>query len=124
MSPVYLLNEQIVRECGEGSPVPIDGPHEGPIRLTLEITRILQQENLEVAILGSSDGRSWHRLAAFPHKSYCGTYSMVLEPSRHHDVRFLKARWAVDRWQFGEGDPLFGFYVFAQDVKARAAGVA
>jgi hypothetical protein len=124
MSPVFLLTEQVVRECGEGRPVPIDGPHDGPIRLTLEITRIIQQENLEVAILGSSDGRSWQRLAAFPHKSYCGTYSMILDPPRHRDIQYLKTQWSVDRWQSGEKDPLFGFYVFAEDVKARAAGVA
>ena len=124
MSPVFLLAERIVRECGEGSPVPIDGPHDGPIQLTLEITRIIQQEDLEVAILGSSDGTSWQRLASFPHKSYCGTYSLILDPPGHRGVQYLKARWSVDRWQSGKKDPLFGFYVLAQDAKARAAGVA
>jgi len=124
MSPVFLLTEQVVRGCGEGDPVPIDGAHDGPIQLTLEVTHILQQENLEVAILGSPDGNIWQKIAAFPLKSYCGIYSMILDASRHRGVQYLKARWSVDRWQCGEKEPLFGFYIRAEDAKARTAGAA
>jgi hypothetical protein len=124
MSPVFLLSEQVFCECGEGRAVPIDGPHDGPMLLTLGITRILQQENLEVAVWGSADGKSWQRIAAFPHKSYCGTYSLLLDPSRHRGVAFLKVRWTMDRWATIEKEPLFAFYVFAEDSKVRVAGAA
>jgi hypothetical protein len=120
MSPVFLLREQVIRECGEGSPVVLDGPHEGAIRLTLDITRILPYENLDVAILGSPDGNQWKRIAAFPHKSYCGTYSLTLDPPQHRDARYLKASWSVDRWSTGAPDPLFCFSLTAEEAVSRA----
>ncbi|MEQ1948830.1 MAG: hypothetical protein ABL995_16690 [Bryobacteraceae bacterium] len=123
MSSVVLLSEQLVRECGEGLPVLLDGIHEGPIRLTLDITRILQDENLDVAIFGSLDGVHWQRIASFPHKSYCGTYAVVLDPEQHSGIRYLKTCWSVDRWQPGAGDPIFSFSVFAEDLTSRAATV-
>ena len=123
MSPVVLLSEQIVRECGEGLAVPLRGTHEGPMRLTLEITRILEHENLEVAIFGSMDGSEWRKIAAFPHKSYCGTYSLILDPAQHRGMKYMKACWSVDRWYSGSAPPIFSFSVHAEDLVSRGAGV-
>ena len=123
MSPVVLLSEQIVRECGEGLAVPLRGIHDGPIRLTLDITRIVPHENLDVIIFGSSDGLNWQKIASFPHNSYCGTYAMQLDPVEHRGVKYLKACWSVDRWHAGGSQPIFSFSIHAENVTSRAASM-
>jgi hypothetical protein len=92
--------------------------------LTLEIDRILERESLDVSVWGSSDGRHWRPLAAFPQKSYIGQYSIELNLGRHPDVRFLRAKWKMGRWVSGEPRPMFGFQVKLDELKSRYAGAA
>ena len=91
--------------------------------LTLGITRIIEKEILDVSVWGSPDGRQWKHLAAFPRKSYCGTYSMVLDLAGipASDIFARSGRWADGT---GGPKPLFGFYLQAEDVKVRHAGAA
>ena len=91
------------------------------VRLTLGITRIIAQESLDVSICGSMDGESWRPLVTFPQKSYCGTYSLVLDLTRHPDVRFLRAQWKMGRWSPDERSPLFEFYLLAGELSEIAA---
>ena len=73
--------------------------------MTLGITRIIEQESLDVSIWGSEDGNEWGTkpLLAFPQKFYCGTYQILVDLSAHPDVRHVRAKWAVNRW--GKRDP-------------------
>ena len=68
--------------------------------LTLGITRIIEQESIDIAIWGSADGTDWGAkpLVTFPQKFYCGTYQIVLDLSERPDVKYLRAKWAVNRW--------------------------
>ena len=90
-----------------------------PVLLRLGITRILEQESLELSIAGSADGTRWRTLAEFPPESYCGTYTMPLNLSKDRDVRFLRVEWKVERWTASSAAPLFEFSVHA--VAAAAA---
>jgi hypothetical protein len=61
-------------------------------------------------------------LQAFPRKSYCGTYSMLLDLSRWREIRYLRAEWRMSRWGGGEITPLFGFYLSAEEGTLHAVG--
>jgi len=123
MLPSFLLPEAVIREDGEGPAIGL-GPSQGkPLLLTLGITRIIEQESLDVSIWGSADEADWGAkpLASFPQKFYCGTYQFLLDLSDHQDVAFLKAKCKVARWGRGEPKPLFGAYLFAQETEPRLA---
>ena len=123
MLPTFLLPETTVREAGTGSELDLAAFQGKPLLLTLGITRIIEQESLDVTIWGSADGKEWSAkpLLAFPQKFYCGTYQMVLDLSQHGDVKYLRAKWGAQRWGKGDPKPLFGFYLFAQQLKQPVA---
>jgi hypothetical protein len=124
MVPAFLLPESVAREDGQGAQVALEACQGRPLMLTLGITRILEQESLEVSICGSQDGQTWRELAVFPQKCYCGTYPLVVDLSESPDVRYVRARWKMSRWARGGQKPLFGFYVFAEELRSRVAGAA
>jgi hypothetical protein len=123
MLPTFLLPETTVREAGTGSELDLDAFQGKPLLLTLGITRIIEQESLDVSIWGSVDGKEWSvkPLLSFPQKFYCGTYQMVLDLGQHADVRYVRAKWGAQRWGKGDPKPLFGFYLFAQQLKQPVA---
>jgi hypothetical protein len=91
----------------------------GTLVLTLGITRIIEQESIDLSIWGSADGTDWGTkpLATFPQKFYCGTYQIIADLSGHPDVAFLRVKWAVNRWGKGDPKPLFTIYLFAQALQ-------
>jgi hypothetical protein len=126
MLPAFLVPENTVREAGAGHDIEL-GNHFGEVlTLTLGITRIIEQESLDVSVWGSVDGTDWgtQPLLVFPQKFYCGTYQRVLDLAERPDVRFLRVKWQANRWGKGEPKPLFTFYVFAQEMKHQAMAVA
>lgn len=121
MLPVFLLPETTVREAGDGSVLDLGGAQARMVLLTLGITRIIEQESLDVSILGSADGNEWGAkpLIGFPQKFYCGTYQILLDLTQHPDVKFVRVKWDAQRWGKGDSKPLFGFYVFAQEMRQQ-----
>jgi hypothetical protein len=126
MLPQFLLPETTVREAGSAPAIYIGEERGGTLILTLGITRILEKENIDIAIWGSPDGSDWGTVpvATYPQKFYCGTYQMYLDLSMRPDVRYLRAQWDAGRWSMGKGKPLFTFYLFVQasDHKMALAG--
>ena len=121
MLPGFLLPETTIREAGDGSGVDVGKAQGRLILLTLGVTRIIEQESLDLSIWGSADGNDWgaRPLITFPQKFYCGTYQILLDLKEHADVRFLRVKWSAQRWGKGDSSPLFGFYVFAQEMKQQ-----
>jgi hypothetical protein len=125
MFPEFLLPETTVREAGAGPEISL-GNHQGEsLILTLGITRIIEQESLDLSIWGSADGSDWGAkpLVSFPQKFYCGTYQMAIDLSQHPGVKYLRAKWQVNRWGKGDSKPLFGIYLFVQATDCRMAAV-
>ena len=122
MLPQFLLPETTVREAGTGGVLDLGDLQGETLILTLGITRIIEQESIDISIWGSADGSEWGTkpLAAFPQKFYCGTYQMLLDLA-DRPVRYLKATWQVSRWGKGDPKPLFGLYLFVQAMQARLA---
>ena len=126
MLPQFLLPETVARQDGMGAEMPFERKI---VQLTLGITRIMEQESLEVSVWGSADGEIWRPVIAFPQKFFCGTYSVNLDLTHCDDVRYLRAQWKMGRWtRYSNQDeraPLFGFYLRAEEGRLRRhAGAA
>ncbi|HUJ21657.1 MAG TPA: hypothetical protein VLX58_09065 [Bryobacteraceae bacterium] len=126
MLPGFLLPETTIREAGNGSELDLGESTGGVVLLTLGITRIIEQESLDVAIWGSADGNDWGAkpLLSFPQKFYCGTYQILLDLTQHSEVKYVRVKWSAQRWGKGDSRPLFGFYVFAQEMKQEVLAVS
>ena len=124
--PSFLLPESVQRADGESEAVELGSAQGRLIILTLGITRIIEQESLDVSVWASPDGTNWGErpLVAFPQKFYCGTYTILLDLTEHPDVTHLKAKWKMGRWGRGTPNPMFGFYLFAQPAKSEISRVA
>jgi hypothetical protein len=122
MLPNFILPETMVREAGTSPELSVDSIPGGLLLLTLGITRIIEQQSLDLSIWGSADNADWGAkpLISFPQKFYCGTYQLLLDLSHHPNVKYLRAKWQVSRWGRGDPKPLFEIYLFAQDATKQA----
>jgi hypothetical protein len=122
MLPQFLLPETMVREAGQSPDIDLGEPQGGTLVLTLGITRIIEQESIDVSIWGSADGTDWgtRPVVAFPQKFYCGTYQLLLD-LEDRPVKLLRVKWQVNRWGKGDPKPLFTFYLFAQAMERELA---
>ena len=122
MLPQFLLPETTVREAGQSTDFDLGVTQTGTLVLTLGLTRIIEQQSIDISIWGSADGTDWGAkpLVAFPQKFYCGTYQILLDLS-DRPVRYLRAKWQVNRWGKGDPKPLFGVYLFVQELEHELA---
>jgi hypothetical protein len=105
---------------GDGPAVDVSGAANCVFLVTLSITKIIEQESLDVSIYGSADGAAWEAksLAAFPQKFYCGESPLLLDLTTHPEVKFVRAHWEVARWGRGTDTPMFEFGVTMKEVPA------
>jgi len=108
----------VVNAKGDGSAVDISSALNRVFLLTLDITNIVEQESLDVAIFSSADGATWgpKPLATFPQKFYRGQHPLLLDLTTHADVKFLRAHWEVARWGRGTEIPMFEFHLTIKEV--------
>ena len=123
MLPNFLAEDAVRREDGHSEAVDISAQAGAHLLVTLGITRIVEQESLDVELEASPDGTTWtgKPIAAFPQKFYCGTYTIVVDLTAHADAKFLRAKWSMNRWGRGDSKPQFGFYVYAEVAGAAVA---
>lgn len=69
----------------------------------------IEQESLDVSIWGSADGEAWPKrpLLKLPQQFYRGTTKLVLDLSLRPEVKFIRARWDVNRWGRVAPTPMF-----------------
>lgn len=120
MLPNFLVEETIVRESGESAVLDIGHDSRRSLLLTFSITHAVEQQSIQLEILGSEDGCEWRAqpLLKLAPKCYCGDYQATLPPC---DVPYLKAVWRVNRWARHDSRPFFRFHVFAEVARTRAA---
>jgi hypothetical protein len=122
MIDASLVKEKVVATCkGDGPAVDLSGASCSVFLVTLEITKIIEQESLDISIYGSPDGVTWGAkfIAAFPQKFYCGETPLLLDMSAHADVKFIRLHWEVARWGRGTETPMFEFDVKMKEVPAN-----
>ena len=75
----------------------------------LSVTAQLEQESLDVSLWGSTDGQDFGKrpYLKIPQQFYRGTTKMVLDLSLRPEVRFLRARWELNRWGRVAPTPMF-----------------
>ena len=78
MLPTFLLEEQVVRQDSAGPAIDLGENTPPLLNVTLGITRIIEQESLDLTIWASADGNDWgdKPVFAFPQKFYCGVYTI------------------------------------------------
>ena len=105
---------------GDGPAVDVGGAASRVFLVTLAITKIIEQESLDVSIYGSPDGATWgaKSIAALPQKFYCGEIPLLLDLTGYADVKFVRAHWEVARWGRGTETPMFEFGVTLKEVPA------
>jgi len=106
---------------GDGPAVDVSAASGRVFLVTLAITKIIEQESLDVSIYGSADGATWSvkSIAAFPQKFYCEEVPLLLDLSEHADVKLVRAHWEVARWGRGTETPLFELGVIMKEVPAQ-----
>lgn len=117
---VLVPANSVVTAKGDGAAVDVSGAANRVFLVTLTITKIIEQESLDVSVYGSADGAAWgaKSIAAFPQKFYCGESPMLLDLTAHADVTFVRAHWDVARWGRGTETPMFEFGVTMKEVPA------
>ncbi len=110
---LFLLPDTVAEANGSGLAFEL-GPLAGKlVMLVLGISDIIEQEALHVSIWGLKDGTNWGEkvLFWFPEKFYCGVTPAALDLRQVADIKFLQARWEVNRWGRGYPMPYFKFRV-------------
>ena len=122
MIDTFLVPEKtLVSAKGDGAAVDVSSAGNRVFLLSLEITKIIEQESLEVSVYGSVDGTTWSPkpIVSFPQKFYCEQSPMLLDLTAHPDVKFVRAHWEAARWGRGTETPLFEFSVRLKEVPAE-----
>jgi hypothetical protein len=117
---ILIPANTIVSAKGDGPSVDVSAAGNRVFLVTVSITKIIEQESLDVSIFGSADGTTWgaKSIAAFPQKFYCEEAPLLLDLTAHPDVKFVRAHWEVARWGRGTEIPMFEFGVTMKEVPA------
>jgi hypothetical protein len=112
-----IVPETTVHANGSGPVLELE-PGSRLLQVTLAISEVVEQESLELHLHGSPDGVTFtpKPVLAFPQKFYTGLSSMVLDLGRMAEIRYLQARWKVNRWGRGDTTPKFTFFVAAEKI--------
>ena len=94
---------------GDGQSVDISNSETRTFFCRLTISEQLEQESLDVSIWGSADGQDFGKrpLLKIPQQFYRGTTKMVLDVSLRMEVKFLRAKWELNRWGRVSPTPMF-----------------
>src|SRR5579883_494394 len=119
-----IVPETLVFKDGAAQPVELGRNRGKLLVITLEVSRVTEQDGLMVSVWGSADKSDWGTapLLMFPPKSYCGVYSSLLNLAHKPELGFVCVHWNLRRWMKGESNPAFGFAVYAEESGARIAG--
>ena len=107
---------------GEGDSFDVSSSSTRTFLCVLTVTDQLEQESLDVSIYGSVDGATWTSkpLLKLPQQFYRGTTKMVLDLSLRPEVKFLRARWELNRWGRGAPLPMFVAGLELEEIPAMS----
>ena len=94
---------------GDGAPFDTSASASRTFLCLLTVADQLEQESLDVSIYGSADGSIWtpKPLLKMPQQFYRGHTKMVLDLSLRHEIKFIRAKWELNRWGRGAPLPMF-----------------
>jgi len=94
---------------GDGQSFDISATETRTFLCRLTISDQIEQESLDVSVWGSADGQDFGKkpLLKIPQQFYRGTTKMVLDLSLRPEVKFLRAKWELNRWGRVAPTPMF-----------------
>lgn len=107
---VFLVPEATKLEAnGDGSSLDVSASVTRTFLCRLTVSEQIEQESLDVSIWGSADGQDFGKrpLLKIPQQFYSGTTKMVLDISARPEVKFLRAKWELNRWGRVAPTPMF-----------------
>lgn len=118
---ILVPPKTVVTAKGDGQAIDVSGASNRVFLVTLSISKIIEQESLDVSIFGSADGATWEpkSLAAFPQKFYTEESPLLLDLTAFTNIKFVRAHWELARWGRGTETPMFEFSVAMKEVPAQ-----
>jgi hypothetical protein len=112
--------DTLVEENGGAAPVDITASSTRTFFCLMEITDQIEQESLDISIWGSADGENWgtHPILKLPQGFYRGETRAVLELSFRPEVKFIRAKWDLNRWGRVAPKPMFRVGLHLLEVPA------
>jgi hypothetical protein len=94
---------------GDGAPCDISSSATRTFLCRLDITEQIEQESLDVSIWGSADGQNWGAkpLLMLPQVFYRGDTKLILDLALRPEIKFIRARWELNRWGRVAPTPMF-----------------
>ncbi len=113
--------ETVLEEPGASGAFDLGAQTGKPVVLVLRVAEIIEQESLLISVWGSADGQNWgdKALFQFPERFYRSLTPASLDLSQRPEVKYLQARWAVNRWGRGYPRPHFKISI---EIQSLAAG--
>jgi hypothetical protein len=117
----YLLPRTVTETTGESQPYELGELAGKPLLMVLRVTDIIEQESLHVSVWGSADAKEWGAKPLFwyPQRFYRGVTPAAVDLSQRPEVKFLKARWDLNRWGRGYPVPRFEFSLELQQAERK-----
>jgi hypothetical protein len=87
---------------------------------TLEISKQIEQESIDVSIWVSEDGENWGTkpFLMLPQQFYRGRTRLLLDLTVRPAVRFIRAHWDLNRWGRVAPTPMFVISLTLEEVPA------
>jgi hypothetical protein len=104
LDAVLIPPDTLLTQKGDSPAVEVGSSDNRVFLLTLKITHAVEQEYLELWLMGSSDGATWgaQPLATLPQRFYVGEYPTLIDLSHDAGTRFIRVHWELSRWGRGE----------------------
>lgn len=121
LEAAFIPEKTVITEKGESPALDVAGTANRVFLITLKITEIVEQESFDLMIFGSADGETWtpKPILTFPQQFYVSQTPVLLDLSAQVEIRFLRARWEVNRWGRGPEKPRFEVQAILKEVPAE-----
>ena len=109
---------------GDGASFDVSSSTTRTFLCVLTVSDQIEQESLDVSIYGSADGETWTKnpLLKLVQQFYRGRSKLVLDLTHRPEVKFLRARWELNRWGRGAPLPMFVAGLELEEVPAISGG--
>ena len=104
-----IVPHTLLESTADGAPIDVGASVTRTFLCNLVISDQIEQESLDVSIWGSADGQSWgtYPILRLPQRFYRGETRAVLELALRPEVKFIRAKWELNKWGRGAPVPVF-----------------
>jgi len=115
---LLVPENSLVTAKGDSQPIDVSAAANSVFLATLSVTKVVEQESIELAFFTSADGATWEAkpVASLPQKFYIGEYPLLVDLSQANGAKFLRAHWEVNRWGRGPVTPSFEIALRVREI--------